>query len=249
MVLLPQEKAEHSAPGTEAVTAPAIDPRRHELFPPDEVLVPAIVGGESALFEVVMRRHNRRLFRVAMGVLSDPDEAEDVLQETYVAAWRGLSRFEFRSSLSTWLVRIALHEALERRRRRKAVNMTSIEERVGNGDVGPRRLSPLRDRELDPERRAANTELRQLMEAALDSLEERQRLVFLLRTVEHLSTAETARCLGLSKSHVKVLLFRARRALRARLERKLGSAATEVYGFHLDRCDRVVSAVWSRIQA
>jgi RNA polymerase sigma-70 factor (ECF subfamily) len=206
-------------------------------MPSDEELVGRIRGGEPALFEVLMRRHNRRLYRAARAILGDADEAEDVMQQAYLDAFLHLGQFEGRSRFSTWLTRIAVHEALARRRRR------AVEEKAMPVDA---RLAGLRSRH-DPEREAHAEELRRLLEHALDALPARYRCAFVLREVEGLSTAEVAECLGVSEEVVRTRLHRAKRMLRDGLYEKVGAAGPEAFEFHLARCDRVVAGVFARL--
>jgi RNA polymerase sigma-70 factor, ECF subfamily len=206
---------------------------------PDEEVVRRILEGEGALFELLMRRYNQRLYRVARAIVRDEGEAEDVMQQAYVSAYTHLAQFEQRARFSTWLTRIAVHEALARRRRRERITeMDAMPE--SSGEVwtakGP-----------DPEQQALTGELRRALEASVDALPESHRSVFVLRDVEGLSTAETAECLGLSEDNVKTRLSRSRAALRRELLARAGGATSDVFSFHLSRCDRVVSAVLDRL--
>lgn len=185
-----------------------------------------------------MRRHNQRLFRLARAVVRDDREAEDVVQDAYVRAFTHLGQFEGRARFATWLSRIALHEALARVRRRR--RFAALPEEVT--------LSDLPNPRPGPEDRAANRELAAALAAAVDALPESHRAVFVLRDVEGLSTAETAEVLGLSQPNVKVRLHRARAALRADLERRLGGEVPRLWSFDGERCDRVVTSVLARLE-
>jgi len=206
----------------------------------DEEVVSRVIGGEGALFEVLMRRYNQRLYRVARAIVRDEAEAEDVMQQAYVSAYAHLGQFAQRARFSTWLTRIAVHEALARNRRRgRLTEMDAMPETDGSGvwvSRGP-----------DPERQAMTGEIRQALEASLDALPDSHRSVFVLRAVEGLSTAETAECLGLSEENVKTRLSRSRAMLRRQLFERAGVAAPDVFSFHLSRCDRVVTAVLQRL--
>lgn len=195
-------------------------------------------AGEGGAFAALMRRHNQRLFRLARAVVRDDREAEDVVQEAYVRAFTHLDRFEGRARFATWLSRIALHEALARVRRGRRFAALGEEETVS--DL-PASLKP------GPEERAANRELAQALAAAVDALPESHRAVFVLREVEGLSTAETAEVLALSEPNVKVRLHRARAALRADLERRLGGEVPRLWSFAGERCDRVVAGVMEKL--
>jgi RNA polymerase sigma-70 factor (ECF subfamily) len=215
----------------------------HELPPPellsDEQAVARICRGESELFELIMRRHNQRLYRAARAILRDEAEAEDVMREAYVRAFAHLDDFAGRASFKTWLTRIAVHEALARRRRRaRDGGLDEAEEAMGQARA-PR----------DPETLAAGRELGRLLEAAIDELPEAYRAVFVLREVDELSTADCAEVLELSEDVVKQRLHRARERLRDELYARAGAAADGAFAFHRPRCDRVVAAVLARIGA
>jgi RNA polymerase sigma-70 factor (ECF subfamily) len=212
----------------------------------DEALFERVRAGEVVLFELLMRRHNQRLFRVARAIVKDADEAEDVMQEAYVRAFEHRDQFEGRARFSTWLVKIAVHEAQARRRRRARVgSRCSLEEAVADESM----IEALGKASQGPQDIAASRELAGLLEAAIDRLPESQRVVFVLREVEGLDTRETAQCVGLTEEAVKVRLHRARQSLRQDLERRLSASARDVYGFHLSRCDRVVARVLERIRS
>lgn len=185
-----------------------------------------------------MRRHNQRLFRLARAVVRDDREAEDVVQEAYVRAFTNLDQFAGRARFATWLSRIALHEALARVRRGR--RFAALPEEVT--------LSDLPNPRPGPEDHAANRELAAALAAAVDALPESHRAVFVLRDVEGMSTAETAEVLGLSVPNVKVRLHRARAALRADLERRLGGEVPRLWSFDGERCDRVVAGVLERVR-
>ncbi len=207
----------------------------------DESLVPRILAGESALFERIMRRHNQRLFRAARAILNDDAEAEDVMQETYMRAFAHLGQFRGEAQLGTWLVRIAVHEALARVRKRRRLAPLPPDDDVEALPM-PDRPTP-----IDPEREANNAELRRLLEGAIDDLPETYRTVFVLREVEGLSTAATAECLGVSEEVVKTRLLRARLRLRDGLYARAGAVASDAFTFGAERCDRIVAAVLPRL--
>lgn len=205
----------------------------------DQAVIEHVLAGETALFEVLMRRYNQRLYRLLRAWLLDPNEAEDVLQEAYVRAFEHLAQFQGRSSFSTWLTRIAVNEARARIRRRCRRDAT--------GGTG----TPLEEISADgppPEQRACATELRQALVQAIESLPGPMRAVFTLRHVEGLGTQETAECLGITAANVKVRLLRARREMRRTLEQSLGAQAVEIYAFDGERCDRIVHNVMARIR-
>jgi len=207
----------------------------------DDALVPRILAGESALFERIMRRHNQRVFRAARAILNDDAEAEDVMQETYTRAFAHLGQFRGEAQLGTWLVRIAVHEAFARVRRRRRLAPLPPDDDVETLPM------PDRPMPIDPEREANNAELRRLLERAIDELPETYRTVFVLREVEGLSTATTAECLGVSEEVVKTRLSRARLRLRDGLYERAGAQASSAFTFGAERCDRVVAAVLTRL--
>jgi RNA polymerase sigma-70 factor (ECF subfamily) len=207
--------------------------------PTDEQIVTRILAGETQLYELIMRRHNQRLYRAARAILRDDAEAEDVMQDAYVRAYAHLRDFEGRALFSTWLTRIAVHEALARSRERHRFKLT--DERNGE-------MQPMSDSESStPEQLASDAEIRPVLERAIDALPDEFRAVFVLRAVEEMSGAETAECLGIPEETVKTRLFRARARLKETLLEALEPAAPRAYEFHLSRCDRVVAGVLSRL--
>jgi RNA polymerase sigma-70 factor (ECF subfamily) len=206
----------------------------------DEEIVSRILEGETPLFEVLMRRHNQRLYRAARAILRDDHEAEDVMQEAYVNAYSHLAQFDGRAKFSTWLTKIAVYEAFARARRRdryEHLDDSSVE------TLMPTTPSP------DPERLAFGRELGALIESAVDTLGDGYRDVFMLRQVEGLSTAETAEVLGVSEDVVKTRFSRARSALQRDLLDRTDAAAATAFTFGQARCDRIVASVLLRIGA
>ena len=209
--------------------------RREARLFSDEVVVERVRNGERALFEVLMRRYNQRIYRVARAIVRDDGEAEDVMQDAYVRAYANLDQFAGRASFATWLTKIAVHEALARTRRRG--RFVDIEETM------PTLASDARN----PEERASDRELGAALETAVDTLPDAFRAVFMLRDVEGLTTAETAEVLGINEETVKTRLHRARIALRGQLLSRATELLPEAFSFGASRCDRVVAAVLARI--
>jgi RNA polymerase sigma-70 factor (ECF subfamily) len=207
----------------------------------DLEIVEAVRGGEAALFELLMRRYNQRLYRVARSIVRNVGEAEDVMQEAYVQAYVHLDQYEGRAPFSTWLTKIAVHEALARLRRQNRV--VRLEVLLEEDDP----MDSLKSPAGDPEHQASGRELAGLLSEAVDALPEAHRIVFTMREVEGMSTAETAECLGVSQENVKVRLHRARAALRAYIDERLGAETRRLFAFHLSRCDQVVVKVLARI--
>lgn len=207
----------------------------------DEEVVERVRAGDAALYEIVMRRYNQRLYRVARAILRDDAEAEDVMQDAYVRAYQHLHQYAGRAPFSAWLTRIAVHEALARLRSR---NRTEQLEQAGQ-DGG---LSMnIVESSLDPEQNASRAELGRLLEDAVLGLPEQFRMVVLLRDVEELSTSETAAALDLSEENVKVRLHRGHAMLRGWLFARVGAEAKNAFPFMGVRCDRVVHGVFLRL--
>ncbi len=209
---------------------------------PDEEIVERVRAGNTALYEILMRRYNQRLFRIAYSVLRNDSEAEDVMQEAYVRAYQHLEQFAGEAKFSTWLTKIAINEALSRVRRRWRTE--SFESSLETN------LNPMNNvgtNMRDPERQTYDRELRLVLEGAIEALPETYRSVFVLRAVEGLSAAETAACLDIGEEAVKSRLHRARKMLQKNLRERASLLTAEAFPFHLSRCDRVVNAVLQRI--
>ncbi len=210
----------------------------------DEEVVHRVRNGETALFEILVRRYNQRLYRVARAILGDDSEAEDVVQEAHVRAYQHLNQFTGQAKYSTWLTKIAAHEALARARRRdRFVAIDSVPE--PNNDTMTARTS----KQPTPEQQALVKELRGLLEASINALPETYRLVFMLREIEGMSTVETAESLGITEETVKTRLHRAKALLRRELFARAGVTSTEAFQFGCARCNRVVAAVFERIKS
>ena len=188
----------------------------------DAELVHRICAGESALFELIMRRHNRGLFRLARGILGNDADAEDVLQDTYVNAFFKLTQFRGPDGFASWLYRIATNEALMRRRRQRRLQL--IAPRAA--DAAP---SAEPESEMAPDERSAGhpesdlyaLQLQGLLERAVDSLPDVYRAAFVMREIAELSVAETAESLGIGEATVKTRVHRARRLLQQQLSDEL----------------------------
>ncbi|HTE54955.1 MAG TPA: RNA polymerase sigma factor [Kofleriaceae bacterium] len=205
--------------------------------PTDVQLVDRIRAGERRHFEVLVRRHNQRLYRIVRAILHDDGEAEDTVQFAHVAAYRQLDQFRGESSYATWLTRIAVNEAYGRIRRRKRHVLVSLEEAGG---------AATESRMASPEDETYQHELGRMLERNIDELPDTLRVVFVMREVEEIDTAETASTLGLSEAAVRVRLHRARNALQSSLTRAM-TAAPAAFRFDGERCDRITRAVLSEI--
>jgi len=206
---------------------------------PDEDVVRRVVAGEPELFEILLRRHNQRVYRVARAVMGDDAQAEDLAQEAWVRAYQHLGEFEGRARFSTWLVRIVLHEGWTRSRKSKRF------EPIGDDSESSEEYMTAAP---DPESRALGSEMRGYLESAVDSLPDSYRVVLMLRDVEELSTAEAAETLGLSENAIKVRLHRARAMVRQDLAARVGEGVRETFPFLGVRCDEMVRKVMLRVR-
>ena len=212
----------------------------------DAQLVACVCGGEREAFREITQRCNQRLYRVVRGVIRDEAEAEDVMQEAYLLAYRKIDGFRGQASLATWITRIALNVAYGRlRRRHETVDIDDVEPMAGMDNVMP--FPGAMTSNEDPFRMAENAQLRRWLEDAIDALPEGFRLVYLMRDVEGCSVEETASALELREETVKTRLHRARRQLRAALEDRVTAARGGVFEFMGARCARITEAVMARI--
>ena len=211
----------------------------------DDSLVERARAHDLAAFEALMRRHNRRLFRVARGILRDSDDAQDAVQEAYLRAFTRLETYQPTGKFSAWLTRVALNEALMMRRRTPAgiVSLDDMGEDALAAEEAAASEAPSADQFVE----AAHA--RALLEHAIDALPENFRMVFLMRAVEGLDVRETSESLGINPNTVRTRLFRAQRILRGDLSRRLQTESTEVFEFGAERCDAVVAAVFARLAA
>jgi RNA polymerase sigma factor (sigma-70 family) len=224
---------EHTAPTSVAATPPRADLAIARL----------IADGDRAAFDLLMRRNNRRLYRLARAALRNDAEAEEALQEVYIAVYRGIARFRGESTLATWLSRLVLNECAARlrkgARRQNAAPMTD-----GDG------VEEAHDDEHDrPEQLLMRAEMRALLERKLDALPRDFRIVFMLRSVEELSVEETAEVLELDPATVRTRHFRARHLLREALACEIDIDESDLFDFAGARCDRIVATVNTRLGA
>ena len=207
----------------------------------DNTLIEQVLAGNVASFELLMRRHNERVYRAARSIVRDEAEAEDVMQQAYVNAFTHLRQFNGLARFSTWLTRIAVNEALARIRLRGRYEVFDDANTTGDASMPNESAG-------NPERLAFAGELRALLEWAIDSLPNGMREVFMLREVEGLSTEEAAECLAVSQDVIKTRLSRGRAMLRTLLLERTGATAAEAFRFDRPRCDRVVAGVLARIE-
>jgi RNA polymerase sigma-70 factor (ECF subfamily) len=210
----------------------------------DTELVRRALARDEAAVRAIMQANNRRLYRLARGILRNDSEAEDVVQEAYVRAFTHLESFRGDSSLSTWLSRITMNEALGRlRRRRPAVELDALTPGTREAEIiqFPLAVSD------DPEKSMAQREIQAVVEHAIDELPEAFRLVFITRVIEGMNVEETAEILSLKPETVKSRLHRARTMLRDNVERKIGPVVMEAFPFAGRRCERLTDAVLKRL--
>jgi RNA polymerase sigma-70 factor (ECF subfamily) len=215
------------------------------------VLVERILAGDEQAFELLMRRYNQLLFRAARSIVRNDADAEDVLQEAYMNAFRALAGFEGRSTLATWLVRIVINEARTRARRESRIvpldSVGGLDDNIPNAALA-RAAGWLGNLPRAPDRSAGDGQLRAVLSGAIDRLPESLRTVFMLRSVEEMDVAQTAECLGLSDEAVRVRLHRARAVLREQIDCSIGVESRRLFSFGHERCDRIVATVLSRVR-
>jgi len=230
-----QTQAMHPTPLTNPVPAGTTD---------RELVARALVRDEAAV-RAILQANNRRLFRIARGILRNDSEAEDVVQETYVRALTHLAGFRGDSSLSTWLSRIAMNEAMGRLRgRRPSLELSVLQQEKAEAEIiqFPGSSPP-----SDPEKSMAQREIQQVVEHAIDELPEPFRLVFITRVIEEMNIEETAELLGIKPETVKTRLHRARAILRENVEKKIGPVVLQAFPFAGRRCERLTEAVLNRL--
>src|SRR3954465_7258706 len=222
----------------------AYSPQVAETGAADAELIQRARSRDESAVRAIMQTNNRRLYRIARGILRNDSEAEDVVQETYVRAFTHLESFRGDSALATWLARIAMNEALGRlRRRRPGVEWSSLPEGTLEAQIIQFPLASIDD----PEKTMAQREIQQVVEHAIDELPEAFRLVFITRVIEGMNVEETAEILQLRPETVKTRLHRARTMLRDNVERKIGPVVMEAFPFAGRRCQRLTEAVLKRL--
>jgi RNA polymerase sigma-70 factor (ECF subfamily) len=212
----------------------------------EAALIARALSRDAVALAEIMRRNNRRLFRAAWGILRDEQEAEDAVQDCYLKAFAALRDFRGEAALSTWLTRIAINEALMRRRKKQA-QAASIGNIIPLRPEGAPEVEAAEDPTLSPESAAMRAQLRPYLEEAVGGLPEDQRAVFVLRALEELSVEETAQILELNPQTVRTRFLRARRKLQERLQRELKLTFGEMLPFAGARCDRLVERVLTRL--
>jgi RNA polymerase sigma factor (sigma-70 family) len=223
-----------------------IEQARERVFSAaDELsLVRSVVAGEPAAFEALMRRYNRRLYRLARAVLGSDEEAEDALQEAYLSAFRSIGQFRQEAALSTWLSRLVLNECLGRlRRSARRQNVIPI---VSSNTASE--MNAMADDAEGPDQALGRAQMRALLERKLDALPETFRVVFVLRSVEELSVEDTAQCLNIPAGTVRSRYSRAKSLLREALAQEVDLAEQDLYQFGGEHCDRVSAMVLRKLR-
>jgi RNA polymerase sigma-70 factor (ECF subfamily) len=222
--------------------AQANDTGDQVAHPSDEQLVERVKEGDLSAFELLVRRHNQRLYRAVRSVLRTGEEVEDAMQDAYFAALKHIDQFEGRAQFGTWLLKIGINEARARLRRR--VRLVALDDLPAENEAA----DSLAEREpvRTPEQQVGNHEIVAVVEAAIDRLPDDYRQVLVLRMVDSLDTAATAEVLGMGESAVRQRLHRAREMLEKDVERQIGSVMQAAFGFLGDRCDRIVAEVMRR---
>lgn len=206
-------------------------------------------GGDAAAFELIMRRHNRLLFRAARGIVADDAEAQDVVQDAYLRAFTSLDSYRGDAALGTWLARIAINGALNVQRRKGRTVPIDETPEMNDEPAAEHAMSFVDTRNESPDAAAERGQLRALLQAAIERLPPIYRSVFILRAVEEKSVEETAFCLGVSADVVKTRYLRARALLRDALGAQLEAHAHDVFAFAGGRCDAVVNHVIAALHA
>ena len=204
-----------------------------------------IVAGDRSAFALLMRRHNRRLYRLARAVLGDPAEAEDALQDAYLLAYRTLSQFRGEAALKTWLSRLVLNECLGRvRRSTRRQNVVPIV----SFDAETQADNAVAETFERPDATVARAQMRMLLEQKVDELPESFRAIFILRSVEEMSVEETAACLAIPEATVRSRHFRAKSLLRESLAQEIDLAERDLFEFGGQHCDGLVARVLSKLE-
>ncbi|HYM36512.1 MAG TPA: RNA polymerase sigma factor [Steroidobacteraceae bacterium] len=232
--------------------SPSATPRTLVVCEHNDIdLVQAAREGDHRAYEQIMRRYNQRLYRLATGVLGDASEAQDVLQESYVRAFKLLVNFNG-ASLGAWLARIVRNEAIDRVRARNARGkLISLEADILNGEGDTASIDETAVSEhvrFDPETSLTHSHMKKILEQAIELLPTQFREVFVLRELEGLSIKETAEYLDIPAATVKTRDYRARAMLRERLDKRIDTATKEAFAFLGAQCDAIVANVLMRIK-
>ncbi|WP_019139855.1 RNA polymerase sigma factor [Noviherbaspirillum massiliense] len=214
----------------------------------DTELASRIAAGDQQAFVLLMRRHNQSLYRTARSILKDDAEAEDVVQDAYLLAYRGIDKFRGDAKLSTWLTRIVVNEAIARARKssRRAEVIRLNDSPTG---IETTEEAMTETPSEQPEQSAVRAEMRRILERKIDDLPEAFRTVFVLRALEEMTVEEVATCLSIPENTVRTRFFRARALLREALLSEVDFAFADAFSFAGARCDRIVAGVLARLDS
>ncbi|MBS0417445.1 MAG: sigma-70 family RNA polymerase sigma factor [Proteobacteria bacterium] len=233
--MLEQTRVSHSvtdaASGLQAKRV--VDPVQPFTDLPDLLLVERTRGRDTRAFETLMRRYNRRLYRISRSILSNDDMAEEAVRAAYIRAFANLDRYEPAGKFGAWLARLAFNEALTLRRH-------------ASGTAPAAAPAPTAEVASATDEATAS---KQQLEAAIDALPEVFRTVLVLRVVEDLSGVEVAVCLGLNETTVRTRLYRAQQRLKVDVARRLRAEPFNIFELSPERCDRIVTQVFSKVHA
>ncbi|MDY0344559.1 MAG: RNA polymerase sigma factor [Lentimicrobium sp.] len=206
-------------------------------------IIKRIIGGEKELYEILVRRNNQKLYRVIRSYIKDETEIEDIMQDSYVKAFTKLYQFKLESSFSTWLIRIGINESLARKKQKgKLYNLNELL----NGFKSSRVLEIPDNKQLNPQDNMIRNEAKQFLENAIDQLDAKYRIVYVMKEVEEMSLNEISEALDLTLSNVKVRLHRSKEMLKEKLYEL--TIDKNVFEFGFSRCDRITENVMSRIE-
>jgi len=211
----------------------------HASADSDIEIVSKILAGNLANFELLMRRHNNRLYRVAMSILNDSDEARDVVQQSWVNAYNSLATFNGQNEFGSWISKITCNEALMRIRKQKSLQYVD--------DTFYKHVAEPEETASDPANQTASMQMNSLIEQEVCKLPMKYRSVFVLRAVQQLNTRETADSLGIEIDTVKQRYLRARRLLREGIVCHVEDSGVSIWEFAGDRCDQIVARVFAEI--
>lgn len=234
-------------PAAAGLRDPASQPANRQEVD-DAALIQLIVGGDTRAFEILMRRHNQKLYRAARSILLNDADAEEAVQEAWWKAYGHFSDFRGDAKASTWLTRIAINEALMRRRRNKARDAVIEPTDPTQPDDDMPALQPRAPGIMEPDSKLETSELRRALENQIDALPEIYRTAFMLCGVDQMSAKDAAKALGITAVTVRVRYMRARRMLRNALARQLDAGNAGAFSFAGERCDRIIAGVHKRLQ-
>lgn len=219
------------------IVSRALEQLGHDRLSDDEI-VKRVLAGDTALFELLIRRHDQRVYRLARAIVRHEADAEDIAQETYLRAFKHLTQFAGRAKFTTWLLKIALHEALAQYR-----DNARFEDLDRIAETEAVRTQPRNS----PEQMVARGEIRDVVKQAIDELPPTLRTVLMLREIEGMSTAEAAEVLEISEDNLNVRLHRAKAALREKLLERAGEEGPHLFLFEAPRCEHLVQRVFEQI--